>query len=325
MTSGCQVGGWYRLIAQGGGLKEEKLCCLIFAACCAPSTCRRCRFTHLTALLLPACPVLPPSRVAPIPSLGAAGSQVPETDSVLASTELQELLEQHAVDLHSLTGTPFDSIVPPAAAASSINGNAWQPSSNSNSSGQGGGQQPAAGSSTAAATSAATASSSSGGYLEHVFRTAARELFGRQLPPGPLAMKVGRNPGVYVCNVGGWGWRADWHAALSLGLLCPSLAPSRTPSPSQHTLPCHALPADLREVSLDLGPGAPPLRFAAAYGFRNIQGLMRKVKLGRCEYDYVEVMACPSGGYCCWCCCTCVPCTHAVGAGQLLALCCIWA
>ena len=26
---------------------------------------------------------------------------------------------------------------------------------------------------------------------------------------------------------------------------------------------------------------------------------MRKVKLGRCEYDYVEVMACPSGG------CTC--------------------
>lgn len=27
-----------------------------------------------------------------------------------------------------------------------------------------------------------------------------------------------------------------------------------------------------------------------------LQGLMRKVKLGRCEYDYVEVMACPSGG-----------------------------
>jgi iron only hydrogenase large subunit-like protein len=37
------------------------------------------------------------------------------------------------------------------------------------------------------------------------------------------------------------------------------------------------------------------LRFASAYGFRNIQTLMRKVKLGRCEYDYVEVMACPGG------------------------------
>jgi iron only hydrogenase large subunit-like protein len=55
------------------------------------------------------------------------------------------------------------------------------------------------------------------------------------------------------------------------------------------------------EISLELppaAPGAPPvpaLRFAAAYGFRNIQGLMRRIKLGRCEYDYVEVMACPSG------------------------------
>ncbi len=49
-------------------------------------------------------------------------------------------------------------------------------------------------------------------------------------------------------------------------------------------------------MSLEAPGGGPPLlRFAAAYGFRNIQGLMRKVKLGRCEYDYVEVMACPSG------------------------------
>ena len=38
------------------------------------------------------------------------------------------------------------------------------------------------------------------------------------------------------------------------------------------------------------GSGAPPLlRFAAAYGFRNIQSLMRKIKAGKCEYDYVEV------------------------------------
>lgn len=37
------------------------------------------------------------------------------------------------------------------------------------------------------------------------------------------------------------------------------------------------------------------LRFAIAYGFRNIQTLLRKVKQGGCRYDYVEVMACPSG------------------------------
>lgn len=37
------------------------------------------------------------------------------------------------------------------------------------------------------------------------------------------------------------------------------------------------------------------LRFALAYGFRNIQTVLRKVKQGLSPYDYVEVMACPSG------------------------------
>lgn len=37
------------------------------------------------------------------------------------------------------------------------------------------------------------------------------------------------------------------------------------------------------------------LRFASAYGFRNIQTLLRKIKQGMCQYDYVEIMACPSG------------------------------
>lgn len=52
--------------------------------------------------------------------------------------------------------------------------------------------------------------------------------------------------------------------------------------------------ADVRECTLQL-EGRPVLRFAIAYGFRNIQGLIRKIKNGRCGYDYVEVMACPSG------------------------------
>jgi len=36
-------------------------------------------------------------------------------------------------------------------------------------------------------------------------------------------------------------------------------------------------------------------RFAVANGFRNIQNLSRRIKLKKCEFDYVEVMSCPSG------------------------------
>lgn len=51
----------------------------------------------------------------------------------------------------------------------------------------------------------------------------------------------------------------------------------------------------MQEVCLHDDDGTVLLRFAAAYGFRNIQMLMRKLKTKRCEYQYVEVMACPSG------------------------------
>lgn len=51
---------------------------------------------------------------------------------------------------------------------------------------------------------------------------------------------------------------------------------------------------DFREVTLER-EGQVLLRFAAAYGFRNIQNLVQKLKRGRCPYHYVEVMACPAG------------------------------
>eukprot|EP00897_Mesotaenium_endlicherianum_P006813 jgi/Mesen1/615/ME000108S10773 len=47
--------------------------------------------------------------------------------------------------------------------------------------------------------------------------------------------------------------------------------------------------SDFKEVSLEV------LNFACAYGFRNIQNLVRKVKTGRSEYHFVEIMACPGG------------------------------
>jgi iron only hydrogenase large subunit-like protein len=97
---------------------------------------------------------------------------------------------------------------------------------------------------------------SSGGYADHIFAAAAQHLFGAQL------------------------LQVD-----------PSAAPQQ-----QQRLPFKVLRnADIQELQLLGADGQPLLRFAKAYGFRNIQSLVRKIKMGRCEYDYVEVMACPSG------------------------------
>lgn len=52
--------------------------------------------------------------------------------------------------------------------------------------------------------------------------------------------------------------------------------------------------SDFKELTLEV-EGKVVLRFACCYGFRNIQNLVRKVKAGKCEYQFVEVMACPSG------------------------------
>jgi len=41
--------------------------------------------------------------------------------------------------------------------------------------------------------------------------------------------------------------------------------------------------------------GPRKLRFGRAYGFRNIQSIILKAKRGKCDLDFIEVMACPSG------------------------------
>ena len=51
---------------------------------------------------------------------------------------------------------------------------------------------------------------------------------------------------------------------------------------------------DFREVVLEKD-GKTLLKFAIANGFRNIQNLVQKLKRKRCDYDFVEVLACPSG------------------------------
>ncbi|KAF5728842.1 cytosolic Fe-S cluster assembly factor narfl [Tripterygium wilfordii] len=52
--------------------------------------------------------------------------------------------------------------------------------------------------------------------------------------------------------------------------------------------------SDFQEVSLEVEERTM-LRFAMCYGFRNLQNIVRKIKMQKCEYHFVEVMACPSG------------------------------
>eukprot|EP00111_Clytia_hemisphaerica_P007584 TCONS_00022025-protein len=51
---------------------------------------------------------------------------------------------------------------------------------------------------------------------------------------------------------------------------------------------------DFQEVSL-MVDGEEKLKFAFAYGFRNIQNIVQKIKRKKCQYHFVEIMACPSG------------------------------
>jgi iron only hydrogenase large subunit-like protein len=88
--------------------------------------------------------------------------------------------------------------------------------------------------------------STSNGYLEYIFRRAAKEVFGVAIDRRePLKFIQGKNK-------------------------------------------------DIKECLLEVD-GKPLLRFAAAYGFRNIQNIIRNIKRGKCDYDYVEIMACPGG------------------------------
>lgn len=108
---------------------------------------------------------------------------------------------------------------------------------------------------------AAERNSASGGYVEYLFRYAAKVVYGVDIWDKPLVYKEGRN--------------ADM-SEVDLAAMMPDL------------------------------PTPPRLRFARAYGFRNVQTVMIKMRRGQCEFDLVEVMACPSG------------CTN--GGGQLKSL-----
>ncbi|NXT60755.1 NARFL factor, partial [Chaetops frenatus] len=134
--------------------------------------------------------------------------QTRDVDCVITTGEVLKLLEQEGVSLSDVDPAPLDTMLGRAEGELSTH--------------PGGG---------------------SGGYLEHIFRNAAQELFGIHV--GSIHYKPLKNK-------------------------------------------------DFQEVTLERD-GVVLLQFALAYGFRNIQNLVQKLKRGKCPYHYVEVMACPSG------------------------------
>ena len=52
--------------------------------------------------------------------------------------------------------------------------------------------------------------------------------------------------------------------------------------------------SDSKELSVWVD-GKRVLHFALLYGFRHLQALVKAMKAGKAEWDYVEVMACPGG------------------------------
>lgn len=100
----------------------------------------------------------------------------------------------------------------------------------------------------------------SGGYAEYIFKYAAQQLYGANLwDMGSLPYKEGRNPDI-----------AEIEINTVLG--ASELNTGHTASTP-----------------------ARKLKFARAYGFRNIQSILLKIRRGACDFDFIEIMACPSG------------------------------
>lgn len=120
----------------------------------------------------------------------------------------------------------------------------------------------------------------SGGVLDYVFRHAAQE----------------------ICGVNLWGGGGRTAASSSRPAL--ELKSSRSPDMAeveveqQQTGPGEAAGKasgdDLMDQPMEVDRPRK-LRFARAYGFRNIQSIMLKMKRGKCDLDFIEVMACPNG------------------------------
>ncbi len=99
----------------------------------------------------------------------------------------------------------------------------------------------------------------SGGYADMVFRYAAETLFGLGLGDSPLPFVMGRNSDIADVDI------------------------------ESYTLVDGEINAN------EIVQKKRRLKFGRAYGFRNIQSVILKLKRDKCNLDLIEIMACPSG------------------------------
>lgn len=122
-------------------------------------------------------------------------------------------------------------------------------------------------------------SGGSGGYAETVFRHAAHVLFDRKIE-GSVDFRILRN--------------SDFReVTLEVNSSCIMLACFQF-SLKHDSSGLRLILYNVCCVNAQV-EGKPVLKFALCYGFRNLQNIVRKVKMGKCEYHFIEVMACPSG------------------------------
>ena len=125
----------------------------------------------------------------------------------------------------------------------------------------------------------AVESRGSGGYLEYVMRYATASRQRQQQPHSKLGGSGGNAAVVAAMDVDNEGEEKTATAADDDDGVWSS-------KPLEYVSGRNADIAEVREGGF---------KFAKIYGFRNIQSLMLKLRRGKCDYDFVEVMACPSG------------------------------
>ena len=136
----------------------------------------------------------------------------------------------------------------------------------------------------------------SGSYADYIFRHAAQDLFGYQIPTDkPLPWKSSSSTYTATSTAG----------SKTTGVIRRRRRRQETTDLREVTLYEHSdgsySCSDRSNESDFVLSSKPVLRFATAYGFKNVQLILQslsktvKSSSSSSQYDYVEVMACPSG------------------------------
>jgi iron only hydrogenase large subunit-like protein len=111
------------------------------------------------------------------------------------------------------------------------------------------------------------------------------------LPPSPLDARFAAGPDGFGTATGsGSGGYAEYVLRIAARELLGVELPGE-----RLTMEKVTRSGDVRSITVRSADGDRQLRFGTAYGFRSLQSVLRKIRRGECEYDYIELMACPGG------------------------------